>query len=290
MAERAGQKRERERGFGLAGALIRDLRRLAADARDSRYLGWRLFRRDLSAEFDRARLGWLWNFVDPLVLAAVFVVLRQSNAVAGTGVDVPYPVWVVLGMLSLQAFLNALTRPLKMLDQSRALRMQVPVKPAALLLAQLFRRGFDAAFFVPVMLAVVLWSGQWTAGGVIVSGALYGLIVAAGFALGVALVPLNAVFDDVAKAVGAMHRPLLFLCPTFWYFAPGESVLGAVSAWNPLATLMNRMRFAASGVDGAGAAIVEALPAGAGVALLAAAAALVFHRTLPVLNARASSG
>ena len=270
-------------------ALARDARALARDARASRYLGWRLFRRDLSAEFDRARLGWLWNFADPLVLAAVFVLLRRGEAVAGTGVGVPYSVWVVLGMLSLQAFLNALTRPLKMLDQSRALRMQVPVKPAALLTAQLLRRGFDAAFFVPVMLAVLLWCGLWTAAGLLLGAALYGLIVAAGFALGVALVPLNAVFDDVAKAVGSLNRPLLFLCPTFWYFAPGEGVLGTLSAWNPLATLMNQLRFAATGLHAPAAVALEALPAAAGVAALLAAAALAFHRTLPVINAGASA-
>ena len=270
-------------------ALARDARALARDARASRYLGWRLFRRDLSAEFDRARLGWLWNFADPLILAVVFVFLRGSGAVGlPPGLDVPYPVWVVMGMLSLQAFLNALTRPLKLIDQSRALRAQVPVKPAALLLAQLLRRGFDAAFFVPVMAAVLLWTGRWTAAGAAVAIGIYALIVAAGFGLGVALVPLNAVFEDVSKAVQAANRPLLFLCPTFWYLAADANTLGALSAWNPLATLMNQMRLAAAGAVPAGEALVAVLPVAAAVAVGVPAAALLLHRTMPVLNARAS--
>ncbi len=267
--------------------LAGDARRLGRDLWTRRYLGWRLFRRDLAADYSRARFGWLWNFADPLVLAAVFVFLRSGEALGPTGLEVPYPVWVVLGMLSLQAFLNALNKPLQMVKQSHGLRAQVPVAPAALLLAQALRRGFDALFFLPVMAAVLLWTGVWSAAGSVAGAVLYAVIVASGLAIGVALVPLNAVFEDVGKAVQALNRPLLFLCPTFWFKAPGEGRLGTLSQWNPLALLMNEMRQAAAGVRPPGEALAAAvLPALAVLAVLAVAS-LVFHRVLPVLTARA---
>ena len=272
---------------GVAG-LGHDLRTLAADAAGGRYLAWRLFRRDLSAEYDRAWFGWLWNFADPLVLAAVFVFLRRGDAVSALDAQVPYPVWVVLGMLTLQAFLNALNQPLVLLKKSRAMRNQVRVPAATLVLSQLLRQGFDAAFALPIMAAVIFAYGEWTAGGLVAAALCYAALVVAGFALGVLLAPLNAVFLDVSKAVRAANRPLLFLCPTFWYAAAGAhgGPLGLLTALNPLAWGMNRLRLAAVGEYAAGSALAAA--AGAlGIATLAlAVATLLLHRMLPVLAAR----
>ncbi|BAM02583.1 ABC transporter permease [Phycisphaera mikurensis] len=268
------------------GGLWADAQAIAREGRDGRFLAWRLFRRDLKAEFLRSKLGWWWNLADPLILAAVFVFLRGERVLSGLPLPIPYPVWVVLGMLSLQAFLNAWTQPLRLLGRSRPLQQQVPVTPATLLLSQALRIGFDAAFYLPVMGLTLWWTGTLNLPGVLAAAWLYALLVALGCGLGVLMAPLNAAAEDVGKAVRSLNRPLLFLCPTFWYLTPGEGTLGRLNALNPIGRLMDAMRIAAVGrLDAPG---VAAAAAGGTVAIAAllAAAALCFHRTVPVIVSR----
>lgn len=263
-----------------------DLARLWADAREGRFLAWRLFRRDLSADFAQARLGWLWNFADPLALAAVFLWLRGERVIGGLPLPVPYAVWVVWGMLSLQAFLQALTRPLAVIDQTAAMRSRVRVSPAALVGAQALRQGFDALFYVPVMVAVLLACGLWSAVGALVGLGMYACLVAAGLALGFALAPFDAVYADIGRAVKAANRPLLFVCPTFWFATSQDGWLGWFSAWNPIAETMNAMRLAATGVTPWGEALASMGILAVATSALGLGCVLVFHRTLPVLEAK----
>lgn len=270
---------------GLRG-LASDAQALLTDGWAGRFLAWRLFRRDLKAEFLHSKLGWWWNFADPLVLAAVFIFLRGEKVIGGLPLPVPYPVWVVLGMLGLQAFLNAWVQPLRLLGRSRPLQHQVRVTPATLLLSQGLRIAFDAAFYLPVMALTLLWAGEVDVAGALVAAWFYLLLVAFGCGLGVLLAPLNAVAEDVGKAVRSINRPLLFLCPTFWYLAPDEGTLGRLNQLNPVARLMDPMRIAAVGRVGEPGIASAGWVGGLAVLALLVVAVLVFHRTVPVIVSR----
>ena len=60
----------------LLRALLRDL--LAA-----RELAWRLFVRDLSANYRQTYLGYIWAFLPPLLASATFIFL-QSQGITGS--------------------------------------------------------------------------------------------------------------------------------------------------------------------------------------------------------------
>jgi lipopolysaccharide transport system permease protein len=266
---------------------IRDLgtvlRNMLRGARDSRYLAVRLFRRDVRSEFKDAALGYLWNFADPIVLALVFIFLRRGGYITADGLDMPYPVFVVYGMLLLQAFLRALSNPLTLLNRHHALISSTKVAPEALLTSQLLRLGFDGLFFIPIMLGVGIAFGAFNVTGILLFLLLYPAIILMGFAISVVVIPVSAIYSDLRKLVETMNRPLLFLCPTF-YYAGSETVLGTINAYNPIAIMMNNLRLLA--VEGQWHSPMSMAVVVISSVIVLGLGWLFFHVTVPIVAGR----
>ncbi len=67
------------------------LREMWAGLVESRYIAWRLFVKDLRAEYSKSVLGVVWDFVDPLVLALIFWCLWLIGIIRVTNLR-SYPV------------------------------------------------------------------------------------------------------------------------------------------------------------------------------------------------------
>ena len=247
-----------------------------------RHLAFRLFLRDVKAEFGQSFLGAFWSFVDPIVLALLFVLLRRRGVLEQPEGTMPFGVYVVFGTLILQAFMNSLRRPLSLLRRSRALITQVAVPPESLLLAELYRSALDACFYVPVLLGTALLTGTWHPAGLVGFVALYPLVFLFGSMLAIPLVPLNAIYNDIERFIGNLSRPLLFLCPTFYWPEAIGPWWVQINAWNPIAVLMMNLR---------GMAAYGTLPQATGLivillftALLVPIGAYVFRVALPGLG------
>lgn len=266
---------------------VRDLRGVARDmlagVREGRHLAVRLFRRDVRGEFKDAALGYLWNFADPLVLALVFVFLRGGGFITAQHIEMPYSVYVVYGMLLLHVFIQSLSAPLALLNRHRSLISQVKVPPEALLGSQLLRLGFDSCFYIPIMIIVGVSFGAFDVAGILMFLLLYPAIILFGFSLSVLMIPVSTIYSDLRKLVSTINRPLIFLCPTF-YYPEGDTILSTINAWNPIAILMNNLRMLA--VDG-----YWHSPGSVAVVILGSLCLLVlgwfiFHVAVPVVISR----
>ena len=89
--------------------------------------------------------------------------------------------------------------------------------------------GILVLFRVPVPLTAVL---------VVIP--LAGLLLM-GIAVGVLLVPVGALFQDVVHALGVVASSLVFLTPAA-YTPPRVGLLGLITAWNPLTPLIMTAR------------------------------------------------
>ena len=54
---------------------LKMLKAIAADVYAGRELAWRLFMRDLKAQYRQTILGYVWAFLPPLVASATFIFL-----------------------------------------------------------------------------------------------------------------------------------------------------------------------------------------------------------------------
>src|SRR6476469_4368763 len=64
----------------------------------SRELTYRLFLRDFSARYRQSVFGYVWAILPALVTVATFTWLNRSNILPVGKTDLPYPVFVLLGM------------------------------------------------------------------------------------------------------------------------------------------------------------------------------------------------
>ncbi len=250
----------------------------------SRHIAVRLFRRDLSNDYSTTLFGCLWNFADPIVIAIAFIVLKQGGIIEAEGINMPFSVFTIYGMLLLYAFTSGLARPLTLIRRSSSILSQTQAPPSGLIGADILRLLFDLAFSVPVLLAVSLAYGAFDTAGFLMFVLLLPCMTLLGLALSLALAPINAIYSDIQQFVGNIQRPLIFVCPTFYRADGGGWLQGIVDTYNPIAILMNNLRMLATSGEWYSPVPFTIVIL---VSLLAAAVGWLFlQRAVPLLGAR----
>ena len=110
----------------------------------ARYVSYRLFLKDVKAEYSKSTFGMLWDFVDPLVFAGIFYTLERMGFFNRGNIEMPYPVFIVYGFLLYQTFMESVTLPLDILKKSRGLLTHLSLAPECLLLSIFFRVLFNS--------------------------------------------------------------------------------------------------------------------------------------------------
>jgi lipopolysaccharide transport system permease protein len=217
------------------------IRTMLAGLLRGRYLAYRLFIKDVKASYTQSRFGLLWDFMEPIVLAAVFVVLRRGNVISTAEIAIPYAVFVVFGLLLWQTFTDGITLPLNIMQQSKTLLNQVKIPSEALLLSIVFKIMFNSGFRIVVMFGLAGLMGSLSLAGFAKFLLLYPTIILAGMAFGVFLAPFNVVYSDVGRAVTIFLRPLLYATPVIFY-APNIKPLAIFYQINPISIILVNLR------------------------------------------------
>jgi len=209
--------------------------------RSGRYMGYRLFLRDIRGDYARSRFAVIWDFAEPLVIALVFVSLYQSGVISSGEIDIPYPAFVAFGVLLWQTFVDAITLPLEVPRASRNLITQLKIAPESLLIAVFLRVGFSALFRIAVLLLVALWTNTFHPFGFAAFVVLFPALIVCGMAIGVLLAPFNTLYADVGRVVRIVLRPLMFATPVLWAI-PRFNFFSYALVLNPAATLITNLR------------------------------------------------
>ena len=77
---------------------------------ESRELIWRLFLRDLTGRYKQSLLGFFWVIVPPLIMVGTFVVINRAGILNVGEMNVPYPVYVLIGTALWQVFTGSLIK------------------------------------------------------------------------------------------------------------------------------------------------------------------------------------
>ena len=251
--------------------------------REGRYMGYRLFLRDIRGDYARSRFAVVWDFAEPLVIALVFVSLFRNGVIESGEIGIPYPAFVAFGVLLWQTFVDATTMPLDVPRASRNLITQLKIAPESLLIAVFLRVAFSALFRIAVLLLVALWTDTFHPLGFAAFVALFPALIIAGMAIGVLLAPFNTLYADVGRMVRIVLRPLMFATPVLWAI-PRFNFFEWALLLNPAATLITNLRALATQ-----AVLPEPflLAATTGVmGLVFVAGWFVFHISIPILAER----
>jgi lipopolysaccharide transport system permease protein len=216
------------------GRLVREMFR---DLAASRELAWRLCVRNIAAQYRQSALGYFWAVATPLMTSVLFILLNSANLLRPGEINVPYPVYVILGTVAFGLFQDALNMPLNAIGAARGILPKINFPREAILLAGLAQVLFNFAVKATLVVGILLlFRVPVPLTAVLVVIPLIGLLFT-GLAVGVFLVPFGTLFQDVSHALGVVSSSLVFLTPAA-YSPPKEGLLGIITAWNPLTPLI----------------------------------------------------
>lgn len=260
--------------------LVRDL---ARDIAAGRQLAWRLFVRDLKAQYRQTYLGYVWAFLPPLVASFTFIFLQSQGIVNIEGTDIPYAAFAMMGVLLWQVFVDALNAPGNALNQAKPMLAKISFPREAILMAGLYMVLFNFAIRLVLLVGVMaVWQVTPGAGILLFAPAIAALLLC-GAAVGLLLAPLSGLYGDVPRAMALLTQFWMLLTPVV-YPARTEGLAGMLARWNPVSPLIVTAR------ESLTAQPFTYLPGFLIVAAISAAAALcglvAFRITMPHLIAR----
>ena len=204
--------------------------------------------RDLKARTKQAYLGYLWILIQPLLLTGVFSFLvQQVLGRADLSSDVPYPVFLMAGVIPWQIFANSLNESAESLVKNVDLVRQVYFPREILAIYPIFARLVDVAvgcvalgaFLLVFHVAVSVWV-------VFVPLILLEEMLFAA-ACGLLLSAANVGWRDISRGLPLVLFLMLYAVPVLY---PPDRVPGPlrpVYDLNPIAHLVDAFRAAILG-------------------------------------------
>lgn len=205
-------------------------------------LGFRLFRRNLTALYRQSLLGFSWALLPPLATAALWIFLRSNNVVSMEETGTSYPIFVLSGTMLWQVFSDAILAPLTQVTENKVMLSKINIPREGLLLSGLYHLIFNT--FVKIILLgfvfLALHQKVSLSGLAFVPVGLFAIGLA-GFSIGLLLTPLGMLYQDINRGLGVLLPFFMYLTPTV-YPAPREGVIGLVMKFNPIATFITQTR------------------------------------------------
>ena len=207
----------------------------------SRSLAWRLFVRNMSAQFRQSLLGYFWLFFPPLVNSAVFIFLNSQGIVRIADTGVPYPVFVLLGNLLWQVLIMLMQAPIQGINREKGLLTKLNFSREALLVAS-FLEGCAMAFIPLLAVPLILVAFRMPIGlnMLLAPVGILGLCIFA-FAIGVFLTPLGTLYQDIGRAIPVVARFWMFATPVI-YALPATGKTRTLLMLNPATPFIETAR------------------------------------------------
>ena len=213
------------------------VRSMVSDLKASRELAWRLFVRNISAQYRQTMFGYVWAFLPPIVTTLVWVFLNSQNILNVGETEIPYPVYVMVGTLLWQGFVDALNSPIKLVTSSRSILAKINFPREALILAGLGEVLFDFTIRLVLLFLVFVWFRipvLWT---VVLAPIGVVALMALGLMVGILLVPLGILYQDIARGL-AMFTTMWFFFTPVVYPPPTQWPASLLAQLNPVSPLL----------------------------------------------------
>lgn len=213
---------------------------IARDIWAGRELAWRLFIRDLSAQYRQTFLGYIWAFLPPLVASMTFIFLNSQGIVQITGTGIPYPAFAMMGTLLWQVFVDAIMSPPNSFNAAKSMlakSISPRSHPARRSLhggLQLFHPARPRCSGDDFLASPHRWQPA------VFPFAMASLLLT-GFAIGLALTPLAGLYGDIGRGIPIIAQFWMLLTPVV-YPARTEGLAGWLATWNPISPLITTAR------------------------------------------------
>ncbi|MFT4660849.1 MAG: lipopolysaccharide transport system permease protein [Patiriisocius sp.] len=204
-------------------------------------LASRIAVRDLRAQYRQSLLGFSWVLIVPIASTLLWVLLQKQGIISVEGLDIPYAVFALTGVVLWQLFVDSLNSPLNMFKQSKSMLTKINFPREALILAGAYKIIFNLIIKLLVLLAVFAYFK-------VIPGNQFYLIpigmfsiMLLGLSIGILITPLGVLYNDVQQFLQTFIRLFFFLTPVI-YLSSSDGILGLVNKFNPIGILLDCTR------------------------------------------------
>jgi lipopolysaccharide transport system permease protein len=216
---------------------LRLLRAMWMDIRRSGELSWRLFVRDLAAQYRQSLFGVVWAFVPPIVTSLIFIVLESRSMVNFGQTAVPYPVYVLIGTILWQLFTESLNAPLKSVTAAKPFLVKVNFPREALIISAIYLTSFNLLIKLVVLAAIFVIFQMPLTPGLLLAPIVILMLMLLGICLGLFLTPLGMLYTDVSTSLPVITSLWFFVTPVV-YSPPSEFPFSLIAILNPVSPLL----------------------------------------------------
>jgi ABC-type polysaccharide/polyol phosphate export permease len=211
------------------------LRPYLADLWGRRRFMWHLARTDLKGEHYDSAIGQLWVILDPLLMAAVYFLLRTVVRPAGTGAArnliIAHLVWAVFVFTFVS---NSLTAGARSVLGGRNLILNASFPRAVLPLVAIIKSVFD---FLPTMLIYFAFHavlGQPFGLSLVMLPVIIVILTLMNVGLALLFAPAMVFFRDTSGFLPYITRVFLYITPALYFVREIPPKLLVYLRWNPL--------------------------------------------------------
>lgn len=215
----------------------RMLKAIASDVWAGRELAWRLFMRDLKAQYRQTILGYIWAFLPPLVASMTFIFLQSQGITNIEGTGIPYAAFALMGTLLWQVFVDSMQSPAQSFNAAKAMLVKINFPREAVLVGGLYMVIFSALIRLALVAVVMAWWKVSVNEMLLFFPVAMAALMAAGFAIGLMLVPVSSLYGDVGRAIPIVSGFWMLLTPVV-YPPRTEGLAGWLATWNPVSPLI----------------------------------------------------
>src|SRR3989339_2446 len=205
------------------------------------WFGFQMFKRDYFAMYRQSLVGISWAFLLPLISVGTFVLLNRSGIFDAGTLDVPYPLFAVLGMTFWQVFATGVIAGTNSLANAGSMIVKINFSKKTLVFASYAQ--FIIPFIVQMSLAGLLFIfyGISPSAYILLVPVFVLPVVFLGLAVSLVFAMLNAVLRDIGNIISIGVTFLMFLTPVL-YKKPETGLLAELSRYNPLFYLVDAPR------------------------------------------------
>lgn len=210
---------------------------MVSDLMASRELAWCLLIRNISAQYRQTVLGYLWAFVPPLFMTAVWVFLSSRKVLDVGDTGIPYPLYVLTGMILWQIFVDAINSPLKIINDSRSMLTKVNFPREALILAGIGEVIFNFMVRLLLLIPVCIYYSSPLSASVLLAPIGVVSLTTLGLMIGLLLTPLGVLYNDISRVIFVVMQPWFFLTPVI-YPVTEVSLESPLISFNPVTPVL----------------------------------------------------
>ncbi|MBE0410254.1 MAG: ABC transporter permease [Anaerolineales bacterium] len=211
------------------------------DLLNSKELAWRLFIRDISAQYRQSFLGIFWAFIPPLVTSLVFILLQSHRVINFGETDIPYPVYVLIGTITWQLFTESLNAPLKSTIQAKPILAKINIPYEALIVSAFFNILFSLLLKLIVLAGIFIYFRIELTPALFLLPMAFLLLISLGISIGLLITPFGMLYTDVSSSLPIISQLWFFVTPVI-YTPPTSFPLSLITILNPVSPLLIGIR------------------------------------------------